>query len=192
MVVAPRLRGRKIALAAATLTVATALAVSPALGVGPTATSGTTVGVNVVAPTITITAPASVDFGSVTAGSLANAPFAFTVNSTVPTGYSLTASRTAFSGGDLVLNATMPAGAFSSGFTPAPGLAPPQGIGAIPVNSPDPTSVLVIGRRDPSTGAAAVTPPGGDVFNTLLQLIVPFGTAPGVHTSTLTLTAAGL
>ena len=135
------------------------------------ASSGTTVTANV-NTVLSVSAPASLGFGAVDPGDNPSSSAAVTVVSNVSNGYTLTASRTAFTPDEIPL-------AFS-GVTGTPANASAGSAGAIPTSGS-----ITIG-----TGAAGfVTPQAGAVWNVGLSLGPVGFIRDGVHSSTVTFTA---
>jgi hypothetical protein len=128
-------------------------------------------------PTISISAPASIDFGNVVYGQTygpKNAPV--TVTSNDAAGYQLTVSRTAFSPTDIPLsielNGSLPSGTVSDLVSP---------LVAIPTTPPD----LKVGH------SGSITPLSGDVWPTALVLGPVPWIASGTYNATVTFTAVG-
>ena len=134
------------------------------------ATSATTVSANV-NTVLSVSAPATLDFGSVNTGDTPNAQADVAVVSNVSNGYTLTASRTAFSNGDISL-------AFMGATAPANTTTGTTG------------AILTSGSRTIGIGQAGfVTAQLGSHWLIDLGLgPVPF-TLDGDHSSTVTFTA---
>jgi hypothetical protein len=134
------------------------------------ADDATTVSANV-NTVIAVSAPASIDFGALDVGSQASAPADVAVTSNISGGYTLSASRTGFTNGDIPLGwtaVTNPANTTAA--TP----------GAIPTSGS-----IAIGAMTPGF----VTSPTGDHWLVTMGLgPIPF-TLDGAHQSTVTFTA---
>jgi len=134
------------------------------------ATDTTTVSANV-NTVLSVSAPASIDFGAVDPGDSESAEADVSVISNVSNGYTLAASRTVFSNGDIPL-------AFTSAVAPSNSTA--ASAGAIPTSGS-----RTIGSMTPGF----VTNAAGDHWLITLGLgPVPF-TLDGAHQSTVTFTA---
>ncbi|MDX6510913.1 MAG: large repetitive protein [Gaiellaceae bacterium] len=138
--------------------------------------SGSTEVTATVAPTLTVSAPASIAFPTLAVGQTSS-PLAvpITVSSNATGGYQLGVTRTAFSAGDIPLSISSAA--------PASGmLLDLSGTTAIPT-----AGSLNVGHR-----TSTITAAGGDSWPTSLVLgPVPL-VASGTHTSTVTFTVTGL
>lgn len=133
------------------------------------ATDTTTVSASV-NTVLSVTAPESIDFGAVDPGQSYTKNAAVSVTSNVSNGYTLSASRTAFTNGDIPLS-------YNSATAPANATAATAG--AIPT-----TGSRTIG----ASAANSVTAATGDAWGIVLGLgPVPF-TQDGAHASTLTFT----
>ncbi len=136
-----------------------------------------TVFLNTTATSTTITVPASLDFGSAAVGNtIAPISQSVVVTSNAPTGYQLSISRSAFSGGDIPQSlslTTVPTGGTRT-----------LAVGTTTLLA---GSAIGIGQR---TGS--VTPAGGDAWGIATGLgPIPFG-IEGIRTSTITYTVATL
>ncbi len=145
-----------------------ALAVGGSAALAADASTTVTANVNTV---LAVSAPASLDFGTLSPGDSATSTADVTVVSNVSNGYTLTTSRTVFSNGDIPL-------AFTGATNPANTTVSPTG--AIPT-----TGSRTIGVMAPGS----ITAQAGDHWLVNLGLgPVPF-VKDGAHTATVTFTA---
>jgi hypothetical protein len=120
---------------------------------------------------IAVSAPASIDFGSVNVGAQESANADVSVTSNISGGYTLSASRTSFTNGDIPLGWTAVTNP-SNTTAATPGAIPTSGS-------------IAIGAMTPGF----VTSPTGDHWMVTLGLgPIPF-TLDGAHSSTVTFTA---
>lgn len=156
--------------------------------------SSTCVAVDVLSQ-ITVTAPPTVNFGQVFAGQTKERFSPVFVEMNGDSGYQLSVTRTAFTGGDLPLgirsnNCANPLGGEC---TETPPSFPSADL-ELDLDYVTPTPITIgspftsIGRRK----AGTVAPAQGDQWPTVLALEVPAGTAAGRHSSVVTYSAVVL
>lgn len=145
-----------------------ALAVGGSAALAADASTTVSANVNTV---LSVSAPAALDFGSLSPGDSSDETADVAVTSNVSNGYTLTASRTVFSNGDIPL-------AFGGATNPANTTVSPTG--AIPTTGSRTIGVMAAG---------SITAETGDHWLIDLDLgPVPF-VKDGAHTATVTFTA---